>query len=218
MNKVDNEKHESVILDQATKWVVELNSGELSVARAEMLHEWIRESPMHEASLLKASDIWDETNVLVAETKPVPRPIKSIWSYKPGFAIAAVLLVTIFGVFLSNVSNLVEDDQTNLITDYETRVGEFRTIILSDSSSVILNTNSRISVAFNEQSEIRRINLLQGEAYFDVAKDAQRPFVVNVNKREIRAVGTAFNIKSKSNFIEVLVKDCLLYTSPSPRD
>ncbi|MFQ3245911.1 MAG: transmembrane sensor [Arenicella sp.] len=211
MKKVDTVENDSAILDQATEWTIELNSGELSQARTEMLHAWLKESPLHEASLLKVSDIWDETKALVAETvteaKAVSSPRKNAWSFSSGMAVAAVIFVTLIGVLLSDSINLGGNAQKPLAVIHETLIGEFKTVILSDSSQVILNTNSRISVAFNEQSERRRIHLLQGEAYFDVAKDPLRPFIVNVDKREVRAVGTAFNIKSNTRYIEVLVKE-----------
>lgn len=207
MKKVNTVENESAILDQATEWVVELNSGELSEARTEMLHAWLKESPLHESSLIKVSDIWDETNTLVAETKAVSRPSRNTWSFSTGMAATAVVFVTIIGVLLTNGMNLSGDVQKPLVVIHETLIGEFKTITLADSSRVILNTNSRISVAFNQRSEVRRIHLLQGEAYFDVAKDPLRPFIVNVDKREVRAVGTAFNIKSNTSYIEVLVKE-----------
>jgi transmembrane sensor len=207
MKKVDPIINESEILEEATQWVVEMNSGELSDARTKMLHEWLRTSPLHEDLLLEASDVWDETKNLVAENRTVLSVSKTSWIFSPSMAVAALLLVTLTGVFLSGVMNFSGSEQKFVNVKHETRIGEFRTITLSDSSRVTLNTNSKISVAFDDQSEIRRIYLLQGEAYFDVAKDALRPFIVEVNKREVRAVGTAFNIRLDSSYIEVLVKE-----------
>lgn len=207
MKKVDPVNSESEILDQATRWVVELNSGELSSTSTEMLHKWLNESPLHEAKLLEASDVWDESSSLVAETRAVISSPKSAWSFSPAVALMSVVFVALVGAFLFNSVNLNEDAQKPLLVEHKTRIGEFRTVTLSDFSRVTLNTNSRISVAYNEQSEIRRIHLLQGEAFFDVAKDPLRPFVVNVNGKEIRVVGTAFNIKSNSGYLEVLVKE-----------
>ena len=123
------------------------------------------------------------------------------------YPLMSVVFVALVGAFLFNSVNLNEDAQKPLLVEHKTRIGEFRTVTLSDFSRVTLNTNSRISVAYNEQSEIRRIHLLQGEAFFDVAKDPLRPFVVNVNGKEIRVVGTAFNVKSNSGYLEVLVKE-----------
>jgi len=207
---------EADILDQATQWIVELNSGELSSARTEMLHEWLRESPLHEAKLLEASDVWDEAANLVAETRVAPTVSKASWVFSPNMAIAALLVIALTGALLSGVMNFGESEQEIVNVMHGTRIGEFRTITLSDSSQVTLNTNSKISVAFDVQSKIRRIHLLRGEAYFDVAKDASRPFIVDVSKREVRAIGTAFNVKFDNSYIEVLVKEGIVEFTDIP--
>lgn len=217
MKKVDPIINESEILEQATQWVVEMNSGELSDARAEMLHEWLSKSALHEEMLLEASDVWDETKNLVTENRIAPSASKPSWMFSPSIAVAALLVVTLTGAFLSGVMNFSEGEQTIVNVRHETRIGEFRTITLSDSSRVTLNTNSKIAVAFDGQSDIRRIHLLQGEAYFELAKDPLRPFIVDVNKREVRAVGTAFNIRLDSGYIEVLVKEGIVEFADVPR-
>lgn len=74
----------------------------------------------------------------------------------------------------------------------ETGDREIRTNILSDGSTVMLNTNSRVRVAFTEQS--RTITLLAGEAHFEVAKDPLRPFLVRADHTEVVAVGTVFDV------------------------
>jgi len=207
VKKVDPVNSDSEALEQAARWVVELNSGELSEARTEMLHEWLSESPLNEAKLLEASDVWDETNALVAETRPDLNPPPRIRSFGPAMAVMSVVFIMLIGAFLLNGINQNQHIDGPLAVEHATRIGEFRTVTLSDSSRVILNTNSRISVAYNEQSEVRRLYLLQGEAYFDVAKDPLRPFLVNVNGKEVRAIGTAFNIKWNNHYLEVLVRE-----------
>jgi len=76
---------------------------------------------------------------------------------------------------------------------FETSVGEQRVVQLADGSSVSLDTDSRIHVRF-ENGE-RRIDLNQGQALFDVAHDAGRPFVVHAAGTRITAVGTVFEVR-----------------------
>lgn len=78
-------------------------------------------------------------------------------------------------------------------------------ITLDDGSTVELNRDSRIEVAFSAAE--RRVRLLQGEANFTVSKDAARPFIVNAAGVEVRAVGTAFNVRLDSNEVEVVVSE-----------
>jgi transmembrane sensor len=76
--------------------------------------------------------------------------------------------------------------------DYATNTAEVRTIALPDGSAVDLAPESRIRIAYSE--EARRIELAAGEAFFEVAKDEERPFIVSANGSEVRAVGTKFNV------------------------
>lgn len=73
-----------------------------------------------------------------------------------------------------------------------TRIGETRAITLSDGSRVILDTMSRVRVAFTAAS--RDIELLEGQAHFEVARDAVRPFRVRTASAEVVAVGTMFDV------------------------
>jgi transmembrane sensor len=89
---------------------------------------------------------------------------------------------------------------------YSTRVGETREIVLSDGSLVTLNTDSRILVHYGKAR--REIQLLQGEALFDVAKNKRRPFVVVAGDTQVRAVGTSFTVKLlPQQPVQVLVRE-----------
>jgi transmembrane sensor len=83
--------------------------------------------------------------------------------------------------------------------------GERRTVSLPDGSRVELNTDSRIAVAYSDHR--RDIVLTRGEALFDVAKDPSRPFVVQAGEAQVRAVGTAFNIRLRDKVVELTVTE-----------
>lgn len=72
---------------------------------------------------------------------------------------------------------------------------------LSDGSEIKLNAETTVSVDFDENT--RRVNLVAGEAWFDVAHDAQRPFVVHTKFGNVTALGTAFNIRSDAERVKV---------------
>lgn len=76
---------------------------------------------------------------------------------------------------------------------------------LPDGSIVELNVGARIAVRF--ESDRRLVELTEGEALFRVEKDAARPFVVRAAGVEVRAVGTAFNVKLAGRVVEVLVTE-----------
>jgi transmembrane sensor len=75
----------------------------------------------------------------------------------------------------------------------QTHNGERRQFRLSDGSIVHLNASSRVTLDLNPHS---REIWLEGEAYFEVAKDAARPFIVHAAAMNIHALGTAFNVKA----------------------
>jgi transmembrane sensor len=76
---------------------------------------------------------------------------------------------------------------------YSTKVGEQRLVVLEDGSRMLLNTDTRLRVDFG--STQRTVEVRDGEAFFEVAKDARRPFVVRVAGTEVVAVGTAFAVR-----------------------
>lgn len=79
---------------------------------------------------------------------------------------------------------------------YRTDVGQQTTIALPDRSSVQLNTDTELRVVYTDTA--RNVEMHRGEAYFDVAHDAGRPFVVKAGRGAIHAVGTGFVVQMKS--------------------
>jgi transmembrane sensor len=78
-----------------------------------------------------------------------------------------------------------------------TAKGDIRRAPLADGSAVTLNTDTAIRAAFD--GRMRRVDLLRGEALFDVAKDPARPFVVVAGDVRVRAVGTSFTVRTHAD-------------------
>lgn len=76
---------------------------------------------------------------------------------------------------------------------FSTDVGEQRMVMLDDGSRMLLNTDTRVRVSFDDRQ--RTVDVRGGEALFEVAKDVARPFVVRVAGSEVVAVGTAFSVR-----------------------
>ena len=84
--------------------------------------------------------------------------------------------------------------------------GEIRRVPLPDGSSATLNTASKLRIHYDKGK--RFLELLDGEALFDVAKDHTRPFIVMAGATEVRAVGTSFTVRRlESGLIKVLVRE-----------
>lgn len=87
-----------------------------------------------------------------------------------------------------------------------TRKGEKRVVALDDGSTVTLNTATRLDVRFS--SDERLIQLVEGEALFDVASDPARPFIVRAGDADVRAVGTSFTVaRIEGRPVQVLVRE-----------
>lgn len=118
-----------------------------------------------------------------------PRP-KRRWAMPVGLA-ASVLLVTALGLVLSGRFGPFGGPAE---TQLATAVGQRLDQRLVDGSTVTLNTATRLTVRYDKQQ--RQVALMQGEAFFEVAKDQPAPFVVTANGVSVTAVGTAFSVRT----------------------
>jgi len=88
-------------------------------------------------------------------------------------------------------------------TVFATATGEQRLVHLADGSTIELNSESRVRIRFSERE--RDVELLEGQALFEVAKDHTRPFVVRSGGTRVRAVGTQFDVYRRVSGTQVTV-------------
>ncbi|KAF1706609.1 FecR family protein [Pseudoxanthomonas sacheonensis] len=88
---------------------------------------------------------------------------------------------------------------------YLTAIGDLRSVPLSDGSNATLSSDSKMLVSLSNGE--RRIDLEQGEAFFEVAKDPGRPFVVSAGGRQVVAVGTRFAVRRSGADLRVVVTE-----------
>ena len=93
--------------------------------------------------------------------------------------------------------------QTHRYPLYATDIGEQRSITLADGSTVDLNARSKLRIEFSKTE--RRVELLEGQALFQVAKNRHRPFLVRSGDALVRAVGTQFDVYRKDSSTTVTV-------------
>jgi transmembrane sensor len=118
-------------------------------------------------------------------------------------AIAALLAAVCLGAYFYIQRNT-----------YTTSLGEQRSLLLSDGSTVDLNAQTRVRVSLAEDE--RRVDLVSGEALFRVAKDRTRPFIVVANGTQIRAVGTQFDVTHRKRGLTVTVVEGTVAVSSTP--
>jgi transmembrane sensor len=150
---------------------------------------WQAQSAAHRLAFERCTDTWQEVaglsraQIQAAVSEQSRR--KRSWRDRAGrAALAAAMLccATVSAVILW-------PDQT-----YRTDVGEQRSIILADGSRMALNTSTEVRVRLTRAQ--RSVTVKRGEALFEVAKDAARPFVVSVADAQVVATGTAFLVSS----------------------
>ncbi len=187
------------IARQASEFVVHLHSGSMSAKDERCLYDWLDTDETHRDEYQRMLDLWTDSGDLNLDAAglvgAVSSRISRRWIIAAGVAIVAVG-AGLFGWMVRD-NPQVEDVR------FTTAVGEQRTISLADGSTVILNTDSEVSIRFSD--DLRALNLVSGEAFFDVAKDVLRPFSVNVGDRYITAIGTEFNIYRKTGETTVAV-------------
>ena len=141
---------------------------------------------------IRAAKAATEKNDTTAKVIPLKRS-NNRWLY-----IAASFLLLVTAWFVFNPTK-----ELNQIV-METRLGEVRTVSLTDGTKIWMNEKSRLDYPEHFDGDNRQVSL-QGEAYFDVAKNPNATFVVQLKDTKIEVLGTQFNIEESKNQNEVLV-------------
>jgi transmembrane sensor len=202
-----NSRTEERIEHAAADWLIRRDRG-LSAPEQDAFFQWLAADPRHGERFAQHQRTWKEFNLLAqwrpehsAEPNPdlLAKPHRRVrWlAWTAPLALAASLAL---GFFLSSRTTPTTDIAAPTIA----RANQ-GTRVLEDGSTVELRNDSEIAVAFTEGE--RRVALVRGEAFFTVAKNASLPFIVHANGVDVRAVGTAFNVRLDVDRVEVLVTE-----------
>ncbi|WP_139226867.1 FecR family protein [Sphingomonas sp. OK281] len=174
-------------------------------ARERIAMDWAGQSPLHAIALARAESAWETAGRLRAVT-PQGDAVRgdshptAHWIATPTHRrtlLAGLLAASAVGGIATTLALGSRDAR------YTTDIGTRRSVSLTDGSRIDLNTGSVIAVAF--ETSRRVVRLLQGEAMFDVAHDAERPFYVQVGGSLLRVLGTAFNVRIRAELVELTV-------------
>jgi transmembrane sensor len=170
---------------QAADWVAKIHEEEHSSELDARLRAWLDESDDHRRAFDRLTRAWEVAGKirLRAPQDALAGELRRRSRFVPWAAAVAATLVLAVGaaVYYSRVDAVV------------TEVGQQRVRLLPDGTRVTLNTNTRIEVNYDEHA--RRVRLIRGEAWFEVAKRATWPFLVSVDGEVIRALGTSFIVR-----------------------
>ncbi len=187
MTAVKQDDLQASAIAEAAAWLAVLHGPNRTLEVERSFNRWLA-TDAHARAFEVATEIWEEASQL-------PRRAESPWDGKSSQRVllrgrrlgvmgvaAALLIALIVGAALIFPAGRIATD-----------VGEQRTLTLDDGSQLTLNSNSRIELRFTRHE--RRVLLESGEALFEVAKDAARPFVVRAGGKEVIAHGTQFVVR-----------------------
>lgn len=173
--------------------------------------EWIRECPDNQKkfNILKAEHIGStlkdvENNDNEIHYKKLNNKIKGRRKYIYSSVVALVFLFGAFFLWNNNhdvvckgYTNSPEKNDYNDTLNTITSNSNEQEVILPDGSRITLNIDSKLIYPKKFNDTVREVTLV-GEAFFDIIKDVNKPFIVNANELKIRVLGTSFNVKSYS--------------------
>ncbi|WP_163930098.1 FecR family protein [Paraferrimonas sp. SM1919] len=193
-------------LEIACQWIAKIDR-DLDSADNLQLGEWLAADQQNVTVFLEVAQLWDKMDALSRLSAIFPKAPKTQPRYRLGLSLAASLLmvVSLLGYIMWPAGH---DNQQHLVSsqqNYQTTVGESRTVNLQDTSKITLNTNSFVQVTFTENA--RMIELQRGEIHIDVAHDEERPLSVIAAGQVIQAVGTAFNVEVGNASVELIVTE-----------
>ena len=199
------------IATEAADWYARLRAHNVTELDAVRFRAWIAADPERRREFEAIDEFWDDLGAIenspevlreraaVAKRRAqASKPTVTHAKLKPGYqrkvvwAAAAAVLLIMGSVFWM---------QEQSAERYVTNIGEQRTVPLADGSVVTLNTSTEIRLHYSPNR--RGVELVAGQAEFEVAKDAGRPFVVTAGGSEVRAVGTRFDVYKTADKVTV---------------
>lgn len=189
---------------QAARWFVRVRSGAMDPATDKAWTDWMAADESHAKAYEDLELTWELTEELRSRPEihalldeldrtlnQAPLQRASITPFRLGMTWQAGLAACV--VFAVCAVTLLFLRERPVTLDYATAVGEQKTVTLPDNSTLLLNTGTHAQVRYS--NSLRRIDLLAGEALFDVTKDANRPFEVHALRGTTTAVGTEFDVR-----------------------
>ncbi|MDQ8027584.1 MAG: FecR domain-containing protein [Brevundimonas sp.] len=195
--------------EQAQGWFVRLNGADASEAEWLAFQDWLEADDAHRLAYDRVEQLWIELDEVPATVLPAnedfaeARPRRRLnWLYPAvGIAAAVALAVGVWPMFMAGEAVTYTTDDAP------------RTVQLADGSTIHMNRHSDLSVRMKPGR--REVMLADGEAAFDVAHDAQRPFVITADRHSVQVLGTAFNVVSHADRFSVSVERGVVAVTPA---
>lgn len=175
------------VAGEAAMWVARLQSSDATPEDHSRFRQWLAQDPSHAVA-------YDELCALWGDLRHVPIPADRLKKLRRrrSATLATITSLVVAAVVSAGAYRMGVVDRWQ--SDYYTVVGEVRSIRLEDGTLVDLNTDSAIAIRYSQDE--RRVQLLRGEAFFSVARNPERPFIVDDGALTARAVGTRYSVRT----------------------
>lgn len=206
----------------ARDWAVRVHSADMSRREFLALERWLRTDPANADAYARMNKIGHLGLLLKEHPEQLARLTDNPqWQKDFGGRKTAIRTSPLFWTATATASLAAVGVAVYLAwlqvpgSEYVSGRGEQRQVGLADGSRIMVNTESEVRVAFTSQE--RAVDLARGEAYFDVAKDAARPFIVRAGHAEIRAIGTKFSVRRLEGDVQVVVTEGQVHVTRGPK-
>jgi transmembrane sensor len=195
--------------DEAVSWFSLLQLGEPSAKDRAKFEAWLKRDPINQRAYIDAERTFQvmrqakDAGLLGQGHRALSR-VRPATRRRPWIAAAAACAV-------ATVAAIVILPRLN-DGEYRTRPGEMRTVTLNDGSTIYMNGGTRFAVRMTGAQ--RLVELREGEALFQVAKDPDRPFRVDAGNQLVQAVGTAFDVNRSKDHVEIAVSEGVVAVMP----
>jgi ferric-dicitrate binding protein FerR (iron transport regulator) len=205
-------------------------AGQCTSQEEKEIYDWINQSPENKEEYYKFLNLWALSSQERSYEEASQKDIKifkefiadkskqtriQTFSLVLKYAAVALIAMVVGKYFIPEKTN--KNESFALQNQIIVPLGSKSKIILPDGSTALLNAGSKLSYDFSYGNNTREV-ILEGEAYFKVAKNKGKPFIVHTSKANIKALGTEFNVKAypEENRIEtILVEGSILVEQKS---
>ena len=192
-----NRPRADIAAEQAARWIVRLSAddpAERDTAQAGFA-AWKAADPLHASAAAGMENLLRQLSVVRepagGDHRPARAALAAIAPKRPRLrqlAAASAVAVLVLGTAM-----FASERPAYLLADLRSPAGQWSTHTLADGSRLTLAGGSAVNVRFNASE--RHVELVRGDILVDVAKDAQRPFIVDSKQAAIRALGTRFTVR-----------------------
>lgn len=177
--------------EEVARWVNRLDQPTVDTAASEAFDEWMRSDPRNRDDFADMQALW-HSDALVNALREVSRDESEAESAVQGGHLLNRRMAGWMVAGMCALLALFLAGPMLFVTTYRTGAGSGQSIVLADGSHVDLSGNAELAVRMLPWK--RDVTLVQGEAFFDVRHDPDRPFYVRSDTTKVRVLGTAFNV------------------------